>query len=541
MKNTIYSLVERNIPSYIKTLYPNTKNLILDFFKFLESDNNHIRLLLDFKDNTDIDNQIEPYIDYFLNELGWTYQHKITIDKRTLIIILKDLYLSRGSKKSFNCLFRILFDTSCEINYPRDNLFTLSNAPYTNDSIILISANNINNIILKDIINNVNFDIINIRGLKSKTVAVVNNMVVVFKKDIPYILVHIDIDDKEDFINLETVILSKNSYSIIETVYNTIGFNIVNSGNYYKKNDIINILGCDFIGLAKVNSISSGYINNINIIDGGLNYKIDDIITTTLVSKGQGFFASVKTINNIGSITGIKIYNTGSNFLEKPSLSIKSLDGAGAILDVDCINVGGIQEIEFVYPAWKSTENITYNISSVSGVGAELSIVKSSCKYLSKNFYLDTKGFLNTQHSIIHDSFIYQHFSYAINSSIPSNLYSSIVEDLLHPVGFVQCNTYCIETTAIILPTVLNTVIIGNKLLQEPNLNFNISNNTLIILELILQPTYMLPNTQNIDYLKLSDNFKYNANSFDEYSISIINRYNTELRTIDPELIQVIK
>ena len=537
MKNTIYSLIERNIPAYIKTLYPNTKNIILDFFRFLETDN-HLNALLDFKDNCDIDNQVEPFIDYFLSELGWNYQHPITVDKRVLISILRDLYLSKGSKKSFNVLFKLLFGSECIVDYPRNQLFTLSNADYTNDTIIITSAENINSDEFKRLSDITNFSV-SITGVKSKVSAIVNNIDVIIKDNHSYLLLSIDPIDNDFYIN-ETVKIYTDNIIILESVFDSIKINIINGGNYYEKNDIIKISGCVFDGLIKVSDISKGYINNINITNGGIGYKIGDILRTNSDSGGIGFFAIVESIDVLGTILKIKMYNAGYDYIKKPVINIKSDFGTGAFLEAMCTGVGGIKSIEYVEPYWKSTGSLSSLIISKNGTSAILEITNSICKFETKNKYKNNKGFIGTSNSIIHDSNFFQHFSYSLESNKCDKDYSSIVDDLLHPVGFVRYNKTVLATNLNFPMMTVSDSLIKVRFIDNPILFAGMQSNTFnITKEIYSTGRYYIPNTLNTDYIKMSPNFNYNTNSYNDYSLSVINTFTYELKTLDPELTQV--
>lgn len=535
--NTIFPLIENKIPSLIKTLYPNAKNLILDFFKFLEQDHNTIRELLNFQENNEISNQVEPYIDYVLEELGWKYQYPLTVDKKTLILVLRDLYLSKGSKKSFNALFRILFGIDCEISYPRDNLFTLSNATFANDTYILTTANNINSLIFKSILESSTFSI-SLKSDKSKIITIINDIQILLKNNVYYLVINID-NPVNDFIQNETITIFNDLLEIKESIFNTVKIDIINKGNYYQKNDVINITGFEFNGLVKVKTISKGYIESIQIINPGVHYVVGDVIKTNIDSGGKGFYATVSSVNVNGGITGIKVYTPGYDFTKKPILTVKSEYGNSVVLDITGKNIGGIESIKISNFYWKKTGTLSYSITSELGNSSILQLTSNKCKNDSLYTFKDEKGFLGTYNSIVHDSNFFQHYSYALSSTKPENAYKEIVDDLLHPVGFIRYNKFNIidDINVNNLTSTFNLTSI--KLLDFTEMFIpTMSSYFELTKEYNYNGVYKIPNRTIINTYKFSSNFGYTIGDLADYTIDTLNINTLELKALSAEITQ---
>src|SRR5574343_448835 len=122
-------------------------------------------------------------------------------------------------------------------------------------------------------------------------------------------------------------------------------------------------------------------------------------------------------------------------------LIITTKVGKNAILDLESTDIGCIKDFKWVNYYFKSNTN-TNVISRESDTGQDaiLEIVKTGCLGNKSYSFRDNKGFLNTNNSIIQDSYFFQHYSYAIESSIPSFEYKQIIDELLHPVGYVRYN-----------------------------------------------------------------------------------------------------
>lgn len=536
MKNTLYPLIERVIPRFIRTEFPNTKNLILDFFKWLETDNNFIRHLLDFQESQEINREIEPFIDYYLSELGWNFDLPLYIEKKKLILALKDFYLSKGSVDSYRFLFRVLYGVDCFISYPREQLFTLSNSEYSQDTYCLITASTFDTAAYKALLSNNNLST-RIVGKKSKTSAVINSFTQIINKGIHYILLDID-DIREEFIPHETVeiINDSDSISILESILDVGYLTITNGGRYYEKGDVVTISNCDFKGLIKVNQISAGFIQDITITNGGLGYVAGDSITA-ISDTGKGFYAIVNTVDGNGTITSIKILNPGSGFETKPTLKIHTELGRLAILNVIGNGIGGIKDFKYVDYYYKSTGGNVITINSVSGENAVITIDSTRCKANKNYSFKDTRGFLGTRNCTLQDSYFFQHYSYAIESPISSHRYNSVVNNLLHPVGFVRYNKFTLNDSYVSLSTPTSfydfTKILSFDYSENVGINFIGYN------ELILNyqgcRVMNIPEAINLDFFKFSNNFKYPIGDFSNYTLTNIET-RTEFKTVDAEL-----
>lgn len=536
MKNTLYPLIERVIPRFIRTQFPNTKNLILDFFKWLETDNNFIRHLLDFQESQEINREIEPFIDYYLSELGWKYQSSLNIEKKKLILALKNFYLSKGSVDSYKFLFRVLYGVDCEISYPREQLFITSSAEYSQDSFCLITATTFDTAAYKALLSSKNLST-RIIGKKSKQTAIINSFTQIINKGIHYLLLDID-DIRGEFIPHETVeiINDLDSISILESIIDSSYVDITNPGRYYAVDDIVSITNCDFNGLIKVSQTTAGYIENITIVNGGLGYVVGESITT-ISETGTGFYAIVNAVTGNGTITEIKILNPGVGFKTKPTLKIHTSLGRLATLNAVGNEVGGIKDFKYITYYFKSTGSNTISVNSVSGENAVLAINSTKCK-ANKNFsFKDSRGFLGTRNCIIQDSYFFQHYSYAIESPISSHHYNAVVDDLLHPVGFVRYNKFTVNDRQSSLNTPSSyydyTKVLSFDYTENAGIKFD------VYFELLLNyqnyVTMSIPQATNIDFYKFSDNFTYLSGYFDNYDLVNIET-RTEFKTLDAEM-----
>ena len=382
MRNPIHPKIDDNIPDFIKEEYPVFHKLIIDYFKWLETDENFLYVLINFADDVEINNQIKPYIDILKSELGWAYKAKLQVDDRTLIKFLRDFYLSRGTEQSFKVLFKLLFNVPVEIKYPRDQLFKLSDNSYVIEHEIVTTANNFKNdteLLAKFL----NTDILNISitGLESGLTLIVDKISPFIKDNTTYlkILVSRTNNDFKPFENV--VIYSSEIGSYVETIFGKITPHITYPGYNYRVGEkliINNNNNCEFIaGDISVKSILSGGITDIGIqkINGqyatGSLYKTGDKVIIT-DPHGTGFSGEIITaplrqaeiyLSVIdGEIVTPTISEAGLGYKSKPKITVVDTRipplGTGAYFTCDDIITNDyIGNCNIVYAGTNYTDN----------------------------------------------------------------------------------------------------------------------------------------------------------------------------------------
>lgn len=355
MRNPVYPKIDDNIPNYIKEEYPSLHHLLIEYFKWLETDENFIQLLVDFRENIEVNNQVNPYINIIKNELGWFYDVKLQVDDRTLIKLLRDFYLSRGTEKSFKILFKLLFNEDVEITYPRDRLFKASDNNYIIEHRIITSANNIQDENFKSILNS---DVLsaNIKGKESKLTLVIDKIIPLILNENYYFIIYVN-ETTDDFIPDEQVEISADGIgTFIETVYSSTELNIINNGRNYKEGEKIKITdhllssgGANIIGEIVIDSVSTGGIDAVGMestiiedpvtqravrsFSSGTNYQTGDkVIVTSGAGNGWGFDARVITNDTEtaefefsvidGVITEINTTEEGIGYITKPNIIV---------------------------------------------------------------------------------------------------------------------------------------------------------------------------------------------------------------------------
>lgn len=336
--------------------------------------------------------------------------------------LMTEFLETRGTRTSFEILFKIMFNKNVEIEYIKDKLFIPSSGTFQQTKLILITGTY-----------PIDFNT-SIRGLRSNNIVNIEEFTPYYINGSRYYIIKCN-NIKENFINGEPLEVISNYGKVTEVHVPLLKFNINNGGSLYKKGDVIKInngKNDHFI----INSVEKGIISSIDIVDGGINYKIGEHIKTINQSH---FDARIKNVDINGSVTEIEIKNPGYVFTEIPEIQIISELGSGLTIKLISDSIGKVKNIipgkgSFIYDL-----NDTYTVESEFGLDLELSYQKVDgyiiSEYISDNHYLGNSCLIidsNNKHS----------FSYNIISDIPGIKYKNAIDKYVNPTGYIYNKVY---------------------------------------------------------------------------------------------------
>jgi hypothetical protein len=92
------------------------------------------------EDYSNVDNTLDEFVEEFSQQFLSQLPGTTLADKRRLIKRIKDFNRSRGTEKSFQLLFRILYDSEAEFYYPKVDLFRTSDNHWYVERVVRIPA-----------------------------------------------------------------------------------------------------------------------------------------------------------------------------------------------------------------------------------------------------------------------------------------------------------------------------------------------------------------------------------------------------------------
>lgn len=138
-------LINRQVPEFVREEYPLFIDFIKAYYEFLEQ-KQEIKLndLLNQKEKLltlfDVDKSIDEFTTQFFNTFVNYFPKNVATTKEFLIKNVLPLYKAKGSEKSFELLFKILFGADVAIEYPKNNVLIASDGKWQIDHTIKITT-----------------------------------------------------------------------------------------------------------------------------------------------------------------------------------------------------------------------------------------------------------------------------------------------------------------------------------------------------------------------------------------------------------------
>jgi alpha-tubulin suppressor-like RCC1 family protein len=421
-------LINRQLPEFIKEEYPLFQTFLEAYYEYLETkqtgiDNDLITRAKELRYSKDVDSSLEDFQDQFINTYLSLFPQNTEVDKAFLIKNILPIYLAKGTEKSFNLLFRILFNEDMKYSRPSENILKASdgewvvekklklyknitsthtgNGTKTSFPIVFeIQIQNIEVYVNNTLQANTSYYVQPEKQLINFNTAPTNNSTIeIIYKDLTNF-------NSQIFVNRQVTGITSGATLIIEKVLEE----DVNEQNiislfYVDKNYIGNFLGKEYVNITVFNSYSEeitlklqtiSFVSKVNVINAGSTYNVGDPI---LIIGGEiPAIAEVKTTNANGNITSILVTSRGKNFDTIPTANL-SQRGNGLA---------------------------TANVS-----------IESPIEILSGKF-TSSKGLLSAEEIRLESQKYYHNYSYIISTQVSFNSYKNIFKNLLHPSGFQE-------------------------------------------------------------------------------------------------------
>ena len=294
--NKLTHVLKSTIPNFVKEDYANFVIFLKAYYEWLYSSNNPFYAPLLSEDYKDIDKTPEFFIKYFRQQYLSDFPESLTVDKqtgtpvnlKTLIKNVVDFYSAKGTEKSIKFLLKILYDTYSEIYLPKKDIFKASYSKWNEKQSIkfAFTANNIHDIKTKKMYQDEGENIVSVANINE-------------------IQVYSGLDNKQ----------------IVEVFYSKLE-GIFDFSKKFKVN----------LDDTVVHLTPLVIVNEIDITDGGLNYKINDKITIKRLTITAGLvediaYARVSEVDQFGTITKVQFVNFGVSYIPK------ELDSNGNIIE----------------------------------------------------------------------------------------------------------------------------------------------------------------------------------------------------------------
>jgi hypothetical protein len=302
----ISPLIASQFPAFYETEGPNFVAFVKAYYEWMELQGNVIEITRSLYEIKDLDTTPEQFIQYFKNKYISSLPYTIITDQKLLVKHILDLYRTKGTKRSYELLFRLLFNEDIEFVVPGDFIFKPSDATWHIPKYIEVSYHPL----LKELIGKKIYSRVDgfatvenyfVKVIKNKTVNVL--ILTGIEGNIQY-GEQIFCDDFPDEMTIDET--AKEPGDKITKAPYVLGslssVSITNGGANFKVGQLLEINAGGEGGSARVVSTRSENGKVIfTLIDGGQGYTMDSIVE---VQGGNGSDASFE----IGGLTNKRIY-----------------------------------------------------------------------------------------------------------------------------------------------------------------------------------------------------------------------------------------
>ena len=425
--------IDGQLPDFVTRDHPTFVAFLEAYYEYMEQQGKPYEVIGNLHNYANIGKTTDEFLKYFKNqfaidipELAFSVANKPMALKR-----LRDFYRAKGSEKSFQFFFRLLYNQEIEMYYPAVDILRISDGRYDSSSII------------RCIDNSGNDDIFKLQGKKitgsvSDATALVESVLneTVGSTLVSTIYLSGTIGN---FVLGETI--TDGTYSFVLGQMLT-DINVSVSGNSYEVGNNIPINGGGIISsgaVAKVSKLSAGYISDVTISQGGSGYVVGDNFDISNVGhldiNGRTMSLLVSSVDVNGVVTGLTLENTGRGYTSIPTVTGGS--GTGFVPTLLGSNIGGIKSISIDNNGFGFVSAPTLDLTgfgdgtavATTGVGAYVG------KY--KIGFSGDNGFLSAN-KYIQDSHYYQLYSYVITVGETIDKWRSYVKRAVHPVGLAM-------------------------------------------------------------------------------------------------------
>ena len=330
MDKLVKPFVSNNLPEFISSDDNKFKLFLEAYYEFLEKRNdsdaisvkekfkslhNPAGIINNLTDYKSIDHTLDEYFVYFKNELLPIAIDLAKVKDKFLLKKIRDVYLSKGSQKSFELLFRMIYDEDIDIYETRDNILEASEGKFL--SFPLVTFKVVNNAEKLDVINFVLADISHSDSdfVNDSDVAVSLSGQVLGKTGD---------SDKQSVIQLQLNTLynfdTSQTYRITDQSNSTVFIDVipmlslvdiktVTNAPGYQEGDIIKVksIAANKTLNIIVDSVNSGPVTGFHFRDRGEFYQVNDLLSfePEVPGEGAGGSALISGVDNHGRITEI--------------------------------------------------------------------------------------------------------------------------------------------------------------------------------------------------------------------------------------------
>jgi hypothetical protein len=476
-RTNLSSVVSRQIPEFIREDFPTFVAFVEAYYEFLQTQG------VDLSSVKDLDKTLDSFVGEFKKELAHNLPN-IAGDERFLLAHIKDQYLAKGSKSSYNLLFRLLFGKKVELSYPGTQMLRPSDGKWNQDISVFAHVDYGNPLTIVGKLVDIQTETRLIKVLVDKKEDLVGEIdrIVALGGDIYEFFL-----DRSFFGVLKPGDTIKYEDTFQATILKATQTPIISQpGKNFRVGQVFEIKsGAGTGALLKVTAVDDNNgIKYAEFIKFGLGYNSDfavSIIASNTFTAGVQIDAVAST-----SRTGSPIALGGDgNIVQTIGDVIAGFEEQGYINSVDYVvaaYVNGTYAGTLLREFSHNSANSNVNFDDPAIIE-----VRTGALVRYPGYYSTNDGFLDDS-IFIQDSKYYQVFSYVIKLDERLSSYKSAVKTMLHPAGLALFSEFSI-TNNIDLSIELESLVKSLGLELEDDFTLLDVNTTYLSVEKVLSTT----------------------------------------------------
>ena len=293
-------LIPHQLPAYIRDdpSYANFVLFLQAYYEWMEQEGGVTNRSKNILNYTDVDNTTNEFINYFVNDFLPFFPKDLLIDKARAVKYAKQFYQAKGTPAAYKFLFRILYNSDFDVYYTKESVLRASSGSwYVAKSLKLASLDD----------NLLNIKQYRLLGENTRAIATVENSVVagnkteIFLSNIQRLFESGEFVRVVDANNQDVLFGGQPLRAKIVGQISSITINPNARGLFYRPGDPVIVYGglnTDILSPvganAEVETVTTGSIQSINVIDGGFGYTLESPI---IITPDGGASAVVGSLN----------------------------------------------------------------------------------------------------------------------------------------------------------------------------------------------------------------------------------------------------
>jgi hypothetical protein len=329
LESILSPFIEEQFPSFMRGDYRKLVLFIKAYYEWAETQGNAGFVNSNIDSAIDVDNNLEQFYSHFKStfldsfpEIFATNTDGLKPNKKTLLKKIKQFYGSKGTESAYRFLFRLLFDSSVQFYYPKNDILRASDGKWVEQVSIKVTRNN--ETLHKYAEGGKVQQYKNLYTLQAY--ATIDRVFQYYQDGVPVTELYLT-DLVGNFLPNAEVVLTPPDSAVdpfTETTFSVLGdFYIQTAGSNYNVGDVVYLQG-DGVGFsAKVQQTGlDGAVKRIQIENSGINY-VNTI--SALVISSNGVNTNAQIVFTPSAITRYPGYYKGNT--GKISSTPKIYDG----------------------------------------------------------------------------------------------------------------------------------------------------------------------------------------------------------------------